>query len=72
MYRRFRICMAKEGRESLGPSYGLPKLTIISGRKKNTLSGVAFEDTFPYVYWPFHLLWPITIYLFVFELEAEE
>ena len=27
---------------------------------------------FPYVYRPFQLLWPITIFLFVFELEAEE
>ena len=26
----FRICMAKGGRESLRPSYGQPKLTIIA------------------------------------------
>ena len=30
MSRRFRICMAKGGRESLRPSYGRPKLTLIS------------------------------------------
>ena len=27
---------------------------------------------FPYIYRPFHLLWPITISLFVFEQEAKE
>ena len=36
MSRRFRICMAKGGRESLRPSYGRPKLTLIS-REKNHL-----------------------------------
>ena len=30
MSRRFRICMAKGGRGSLRPSYGQPKLTLIS------------------------------------------
>ena len=30
MSRRFRICMAKGGRGSLRPSYGRPKLTLIS------------------------------------------
>ena len=30
MPRRFRICMAKGGRGSLRPSYGQPKLTLIS------------------------------------------
>ena len=34
--RRFRICMAKGGRESARPSYGRPKLTLIS-REKNHL-----------------------------------
>ena len=34
MSRRFRICMAKGGRESARPSYGRPKLTLISRRKK--------------------------------------
>ena len=32
--RRFRICMAKGGRESARPSYGRPKLTLISRKKK--------------------------------------
>ena len=36
MSRRFRICMAKRGRESARPSYGRPKLTLIS-REKNHL-----------------------------------
>ena len=36
MSRRFRICMAKGGRESARPSYGRPKLTLIS-REKNHL-----------------------------------
>ena len=35
MSRRFRICMAKGGRESLRPSYGRPNLTLISTGKKN-------------------------------------
>ena len=35
MSRRFRICMAKGGRESARPSYGRPKLTLISRGKKN-------------------------------------
>ena len=30
MSRRFRICMAKGGRGSLRPSYGRPKLTLVS------------------------------------------
>ena len=34
MSRRYRICKAKEGRESLRPSYGPSKLTLIS-REKN-------------------------------------
>ena len=34
--RAFRICMAKGGRESARPSYGRPKLTLIS-REKNHL-----------------------------------
>ena len=35
MSRRFRICMAKGGRESARPSYGRPKLTLNSrGEKK--------------------------------------
>ena len=34
MSRRFRICMAKGSRESARPSYGRPKLTLIS-RGKN-------------------------------------
>ena len=34
MSRRFRICMAKGSRESLMPSYGRSKLTIISREKK--------------------------------------
>ena len=33
MSRRFRICMAKGGRESLRPSYGQPKLTLIARKK---------------------------------------
>ena len=36
MFRRFRICMAKGGSESARPSYGRPKLTLISWRKKIT------------------------------------
>ena len=39
MSRRFRICTAKGGRESLRPSYSLLKLTLIL-REKNTLGGV--------------------------------
>ena len=35
MSRRFRICMAKGGRESARPSYGRPKLTLILSQKKN-------------------------------------
>ena len=35
MSRRFRICMAKGGRESLRPSYGPSKLTLISREKKS-------------------------------------
>ena len=35
MSRRFRICMAKGGRESARPSYGRPKLTLISREKKS-------------------------------------
>ena len=35
MSRGFRICMAKEGRESARPSYGRPKLTLISREKKS-------------------------------------
>ena len=34
MSRRFRICMAKGGRESERPSYGRPKWTLISRGKK--------------------------------------
>ena len=34
MSRRFRICMAKGGRESARPSYGRPKLTLILSQKK--------------------------------------
>ena len=34
MSRRFKISVAKGGRESLRPSYGLPKLTLISRAKK--------------------------------------
>ena len=34
MSRRFRICVARRGKESLRPSYGLPKLTLISRGKK--------------------------------------
>ena len=34
MSRRFRICMAKGGRESARPSYGRPKWTLISRGKK--------------------------------------
>ena len=33
--RRFRICMAKGGRGSARPSYGRPKLTLISREKKS-------------------------------------
>ena len=40
MSRRFRICMAKVGRESARPSYGRPKLTLISRKKKITFGGV--------------------------------
>ena len=40
MSRRFRICMAKGGRESARPSYGRPKLTLISRRRKKTKKGV--------------------------------
>ena len=40
MSRRLRICMAKGGRESARPSYGQPKLTLISRRKKITFGGV--------------------------------
>ena len=40
MSRRFRICMAKGGRESARPSYGRSKLTLIS-REKITLGSVA-------------------------------
>ena len=35
MSRRFRICMAKGGRESARPSYGRPKWILISSQKKN-------------------------------------
>ena len=35
MSRRFRICMAKGGRESLRSRYGRSKLTLISSQKKN-------------------------------------
>ena len=35
MSRRFRICMAKGGRESARPSYGRPELTLISREKKS-------------------------------------
>ena len=31
--------MAKGGRESLMPSYGRPKLTLLSRERKNTLGG---------------------------------
>ena len=34
MSRRFRICMAKGDRESARPSYGRPKLTLISRERK--------------------------------------
>ena len=34
MSRRFRICMAKGGRESARPSYGRPKLTLNSRGEK--------------------------------------
>ena len=34
MSRRFRICMAKGGKEALRPSYGRSKLTLISREKK--------------------------------------
>ena len=34
MSRHFRICMAKEGRESARQSYGWPNLTLISKEKK--------------------------------------
>ena len=34
MSRRFRICMAKGGRGSARPTYGRPKLTLISREKK--------------------------------------
>ena len=34
MSRRFRICMAKGGRESLRSRYGRSKLTLISSQKK--------------------------------------
>ena len=40
MSRRFRICMAKGGRESLRPSYGGPKLTLLSRERKKTFGGV--------------------------------
>ena len=40
MSRRFRICMAKGGRESARPSYGRPKLTLTSREKKITFGGV--------------------------------
>ena len=35
MSRRFRICMAKGGRGSARPTYGRPKLTLISREKKS-------------------------------------
>ena len=44
MSRRFRICMAKGGRESARPSYGSPKLTLISRGKK--LPKTEFPKTF--------------------------
>ena len=39
MSRRFRICMAKGGRESLRSRYGRSKLTLISSQKKNPKTG---------------------------------
>ena len=40
MSRRFRICMAKGGRESARPSYGRSKLTLISRERNHLLGGV--------------------------------
>ena len=44
MSRRFRICMAKGGRESARPSYGRPKWTLISREKK--IPKTVFQKTF--------------------------
>ena len=44
MSRRFRICMAKGGRESARPSYGRPKWTLISRGKK--IPKTVFRKTF--------------------------
>ena len=50
MSRRFRICMAKGGRESARPSYGRPKWTLISSQKKKpkTVSPKTFRPQFAY------------------------
>ena len=44
MSRRFRICMAKGGRESLRSRYGRSKLTLISSQKKKPKT--VFPKTF--------------------------
>ena len=48
MSRRFRICMAKGGRESLRSRYGRSKLTLISRGKKlpKTVSPKTFRPQF--------------------------
>ena len=54
-------------------STGISQLRASKTRSKRTCSHFSLKKRlFPYVHRPFHLLWPITIYLCVFELEAEE
>ena len=63
MSRRFRICMAREDRESLRPSYSRPKLTFIS-RKKITFGGVSKSNTAKiFKIQPCHCISSILIYM---------
>ena len=63
MSRRFRICMAREDRESLRPSYSRPKLTFIS-RKKITFGGVSKSNTAKiFKIQPCHCISSILIYI---------
>ena len=45
--QRFRICMAKGGRESARPSYGRPKLTLITRERKKSPSDVLQKASRP-------------------------
>ena len=52
MSRRFRIYMAKGGRESTRPSYGRPKLTLREGFPKKSSCSFLFCPLYTnYIYW---------------------